>query len=65
MAGAIAGILWEFWNFWSVSKWIYTVPIFGDIKIFEMPIIGYLGFLPFAVEIFVMWETVKYIFKIK
>jgi hypothetical protein len=64
IAGAIAGIFWEFWNYWAVSKWIYTVPILGDIKIFEMPIVGYLGFPPFAVEIFVMWETIKYIFKI-
>jgi hypothetical protein len=64
LAGLIAGLLWEFWNFWSTAKWIYTVPILGDVKIFEMPVIGYLGFPAFAVEIFVMWESVKYIMKI-
>jgi len=65
LAGLIAGILWEFWNYWATAKWIYTVPILGEVKIFEMPVIGYLGFPPFAVEIFVMWETVKHIMRLK
>ncbi len=64
VAGAIAGILWEFWNYWAIVKWIYIVPIFGHIKIFEMPVVGYLGFLPFAVEIFVMWETARHFLKL-
>jgi len=65
LAGLIAGILWEFWNYWATAKWIYTVPILGDVKIFEMPVVGYLGFPPFAVEIFVMWETAKHIMRLK
>ncbi|HEY0079788.1 MAG TPA: hypothetical protein VGB73_14330 [Pyrinomonadaceae bacterium] len=48
--GALCGVLWEFWNFWAISKWTYTVPYLGDVKIFEMPVLGYLGFPPFAVE---------------
>jgi hypothetical protein len=55
VAGFICGGLWEFWNFWARAKWIYTVPIFGDIKIFEMPVLGYFGFPPFAVECFTMY----------
>jgi hypothetical protein len=54
-AGFICGGLWEFWNFWARAKWIYTVPIFGDIKIFEMPVLGYFGFPPFALECFTMY----------
>ena len=50
VAGFVCGGLWEFWNFWARAKWIYTVPIFGDIKIFEMPVLGYFGFPPFALE---------------
>jgi hypothetical protein len=65
IAGILAGGLWEFWNYWASAKWIYTVPIFGEVKIFEMPVIGYLGFPAFAVEIFVMWETVKHFMKIE
>lgn len=49
LSGLICGILWEAWNFWSISKWVYSIPFFEDIKIFEMPLPGYLGFLTFAV----------------
>ena len=54
LAGLCCGFLWEFWNFWAGSKWIYTVPHVGWLKIFEMPILGFLGFPPFAVECYVM-----------
>jgi hypothetical protein len=30
-------------------------------KIFEMPAVGYLGFLPFALECFVMYVTASWI----
>ncbi|MCA1575217.1 MAG: hypothetical protein LC770_11925 [Acidobacteria bacterium] len=54
-AGGICGILWEFWNYWALSKWTYTVPYLGSVKILEMPVLGYLGFPPFAVECWVMY----------
>jgi len=59
-SGLLCGFLWEFWNYWALSKWTYTVPYLGNIKIFEMPVLGFLGFPPFAVEcwaiyIFVRW----------
>ena len=50
LSGLLCGVLWEFWNYWSRAKWIYTVPIMERWKIFEMPLPGYLGFPPFAVE---------------
>jgi hypothetical protein len=59
VAGVICGGLWEFWNFWARAKWIYTVPILGDIKIFEMPVLGYFGFPPFALECFAMYVFVR------
>lgn len=65
LTGLLAGIIWEFWNYWATAKWIYAVPILGEMKLFEMPVIGYLGFLPFAVEVVVMWETVKIILRLK
>lgn len=50
-AGAVCGLLWEFWNFWAGAKWFYTVPFVGEyLKVFEMPLLGFLGFPPFAVE---------------
>jgi len=50
LAGAFAGLLWESWNSLAASKWIYTVPFFEDLKLFEMPVLGFLGFPPFALE---------------
>ncbi|MBW1937491.1 MAG: hypothetical protein JRI67_01780 [Deltaproteobacteria bacterium] len=58
IAGMTCGLLWEFWNFWAKSKWIYTVPFVGDIKLFEMPVLGFLGFPPFALECYVMYNFV-------
>jgi hypothetical protein len=56
-AGWICGWLWEFWNYWAQAKWHYTFPMFQQLKIFEMPVPGYLGFLPFSLECFVMYVT--------
>jgi hypothetical protein len=50
LAGLLCGLLWETWNFWARTKWIYTVPVFAELKLFEMPLLGFLGFPPFAVE---------------
>jgi hypothetical protein len=54
-SGFVCGGLWEFWNYWAISRWTYTVPFFGNVKIFEMPVLGFLGFPPFAVECWVMY----------
>ncbi len=62
LSGIVCGFLWEFWNYWAGAKWHYTVPILGDIKIFEMPVLGYLGFPAFAVECYVMYHFVKNVF---
>jgi len=56
LAGLICGILWEFWNYWTYTKWEYHLPFYAGFKIFEMPILGYLGFLPFAQECFCMYN---------
>jgi hypothetical protein len=55
ISGWVCGWLWEFWNYWAAAKWHYIFPMFQNWKIFEMPIPGYLGFLPFALECFVMY----------
>ena len=58
-SGVLCGVLWEFWNFWSRSKWHYSVPIMEHLKIFEMPVPGYLGFPAFALECFTMYVFVR------
>ncbi|HEX2438739.1 MAG TPA: hypothetical protein VHT71_10580 [Methylomirabilota bacterium] len=55
-AGGVCGVLWEFWNYWAVTRWTYTVPYLGTIKVFEMPVLGYLGFPPFALECYAMYH---------
>lgn len=47
-AGLLCGILWEFWNYRAVPSWEYSVPLLGFWKVFEMPLLGYLGYIPFA-----------------
>lgn len=51
LASLICGVFWELWNFYAWPKWIYTFPYFDGLKIFEMPLAGYLGYLPFGMEI--------------
>jgi hypothetical protein len=58
-AGLLCGGLWEFWNFWAKTKWVYTVPFFDELKLFEMPVAGFLGFPFFAVECYVMYRFVS------
>jgi hypothetical protein len=59
VAGLICGFFWEFWNFWALSKWVYTVPFFEKAKGFEMPFLGFLGFPPFAVQAYVMYNFIS------
>jgi hypothetical protein len=61
VSGWICGWLWEFWNYWAAAKWYYIFPIFQKWKIFEMPAPGYLGFIPFALECFVMYVTAAWL----
>jgi hypothetical protein len=61
ISGVICGFIWEFWNYWAGSKWIYTVPVPPHVKIFEMPLAGFLGFPPFAVECFTMYVFVRHL----
>ncbi|MBN1898713.1 MAG: hypothetical protein JW827_08050 [Spirochaetes bacterium] len=56
LSGFVCGFLWEFWNYWALTKWKYSVPILSHIKIFEMPIPGYFGFPAFAVELYLMYN---------
>ena len=46
------------WNWRALPSWWYYVPLFNDgPQLFEMHIPGYLGYLPFAVELFAMYQV--------
>ena len=59
LAGLGCGIWWEMWNCPAAAKWVYTLPVLNFGKVFEMPILGFLGFLPFALECWVMYEFLQ------
>ena len=61
-AGITLGFLWEFWNYWAIPKWTYNVPYLGFFKVFEMPILGYLGYFPFAFELYAMYWFTRTLF---
>lgn len=56
--GAAIGVIWELLNINARAKWIYTVPFFEDARFFEMPLPGFFGFPPFAVECFILWQAI-------
>lgn len=55
-AGLFAGVLWETFNSVARARWIYTVPLLESLKIFEMPLVGFLGFLFFALEVWSLYH---------
>ena len=54
--GLIAGGLWEGLNWPARARWIYTVPGLEELKLFEMPLLGFLGFPALAVEAAAAWH---------
>lgn len=58
LAGLICGFLWEFWNYWAQARWVYQVPYAPGPKIFEMPLLGFLGFPPLALEYYAFYSLV-------
>lgn len=49
MAGLICGLFWEMWNHESLAHWKYALPYIQRFQIFEMPVLGYAGYLPFGI----------------
>lgn len=56
LAGTVCGLFWEMWNWHAWPKWYYTVPFVGFGKIFEMPLLGYGGYWPFAWELYAVYH---------
>jgi len=50
----ICGFFWEMWNYYSWPKWVYHTPGAQFLHIFEMPLLGYGGYIPFALELFAL-----------
>jgi hypothetical protein len=59
----ICGFFWEMWNFYSYPKWVYQVPFVDFLHIFELPLLGYGGYLPFSLELFALYHLVVGLFR--
>lgn len=63
IASIICGFFWEMWNSYADPKWIYQIPYWGEFKVFEMPVLGFIGYLPFGLEIFAFFSFFQGIIK--
>jgi hypothetical protein len=58
LAALVCGFFWEMWNHYSYPKWAYSIPYVQRFEIFEMPLLGYLGYLPFGLQCGVVADLV-------
>ncbi len=54
----LTAFFWEMWNYYSYPKWVYHVAWGNWFHIFEMPLLGYGGYLPFALELYALYHLV-------
>ncbi|HUG14018.1 MAG TPA: hypothetical protein VMM78_03275 [Thermomicrobiales bacterium] len=55
VAALICGFFWEMWNVWALPKWTYEIPHADWLRVFEMPVLGYGGYIPFGVEVYIAY----------
>lgn len=66
LGGFVCGMLWEAWNYQAYlangGHWIYTIPDalrpFG-LHYGQMPVLGMLGFPPFALELYALYHLMR------
>ena len=63
LAGLTCGFLWEMWNSQAMPRWIYHVPLVPQQRLFEMPYLGYAGYLPFGLECFAIYTLASYVWR--
>ena len=55
--GALAcGFFWEMWNNDASVSWEYNIGFFDFARIFQMPLLGYGGYLPFGLETYAVFH---------
>ncbi|MEX0324695.1 MAG: hypothetical protein AB3N33_01270 [Puniceicoccaceae bacterium] len=52
LGALVCGFFWEMWNIYAYPKWIYSIPYLEVLHVFEMPLAGYGGYIPFGWELF-------------
>lgn len=54
LGALVCGFFWELWNFYSYPKWTYTTPGVDFLHVFEMPLLGFVGYPPFGLELYAL-----------
>lgn len=54
-----AGVVGEMWNYPADPKWTYDAPYVGDVRLFEMPLPGYLGYGLLAWVLFAAYHALR------
>jgi hypothetical protein len=62
-SGLICGIFWEMWNYFSFPRWVYRIPFVDVLRLFEMPLAGYAGYLVFPLELFALYHLLHGLFR--
>jgi hypothetical protein len=54
LGALVCGFFWEMWNYYSFPNWTYHIPGLAFFHIFEMPLLGYGGYVPFGLELYAL-----------
>jgi len=54
----MTAFFWEMWNYFSYPRWLYQVAWGNWLHVFEMPLLGYGGYLPFALELYAIYHFI-------
>lgn len=52
------GFVWEMWNAYAYPYWTYDAPGVNFWHVFEMPLIGFIGYLPFGLELHALIQLI-------
>ena len=58
----ICAFFWEMWNYYSYPRWYYHLPMVNFLHVFEMPLLGYIGYIPFSLELFAVYNFITGMF---
>ena len=58
LGALVCGFFWEMWNRDASVSWEYNIGYLDFVRIFQMPLLGYGGYLPFGLETYAMFHFV-------
>lgn len=58
LGALVCGFFWEMWNNTTSVSWKYDFAYFDFARVFQMPILGYGGYLPFGLETYAVFHFI-------